>query len=141
MKHIFLMSVVSAVLLSCDKESLMKAENFPEPISNYIETHFPEHGINLVIQDKEGIRSTYDVALEGGYFLEFNKKYELIDAEGSLELPESVIPVTIREYVTANFPDNQIIAWELENRNQQIKLNNELQLEFNIKGEFLRIDQ
>ena len=63
-----------------------------------------------------------------------------IDIEGISKLPDSVIPSKIREYVVANYPQNHIIGWEIDGRNQQVELDNDLDLEFTMNGDFIRID-
>ena len=72
--------------------------------------------------------------------LEFNRKNQIIDIDGKTALPNSVIPEKIRQYVTANYPTNVITDWELDDRNQQIQLDNGLDLEFTMNGDFIRID-
>ncbi|NLW30122.1 MAG: hypothetical protein GXY77_01545 [Fibrobacter sp.] len=72
--------------------------------------------------------------------LEFNRKNEIIDIDGVSQLPNSVIPEKILQYVTTNYPTNFITDWELDGKNQQIELDNGLDLEFNMNGDFLRID-
>jgi hypothetical protein len=93
-----------------------------------------------VIKDKDGFTKTYDVILEGGFSLEFDRKLEIIDIDGTGRLPDSVIPAKILDYVNQNYSGNYITDWEIDGKNQQVGLENELDLEFNRSGEFLRID-
>ena len=72
--------------------------------------------------------------------MEFNRKKEVIAIDGVTQLPNSVIPEKILQYVNINYPTQFITDWELDFDNQQIELNNGLDLEFNKKGDFLRID-
>ena len=72
--------------------------------------------------------------------LEFNRKKEIIDIDGVAQLPNSVIPEKILQYVTTNYPTNFITDWELDDKNQQVQLDNGLDLEFKMNGDFLRID-
>ena len=140
MKRLFLLALVPFLLISCEKEEILPLTDIPSEISNYVSTHFPENPIIQAIKDTDGFELTYDITLEGGFFIEFNRKKEVIDIEGLTKLPDSVIPAKLLEYATTNYPDNYIIGWELDDRNQQIKLENGLELEFNMNGDFLRID-
>lgn len=72
--------------------------------------------------------------------MEFNRKNDINEISSISQLPDSVIPEKIRQHTAANFPDNVIIGWELDDRNQQVKLNNGLELEFTKSGDFLRVD-
>ncbi|MBZ0242130.1 MAG: PepSY-like domain-containing protein, partial [Bacteroidales bacterium] len=72
--------------------------------------------------------------------LEFNSAYQIIEIDASTQLPNSVIPQSILDYVSEHYPDNYITDWELENNHQQIELDNGLELEFGLDGVFIRID-
>lgn len=128
------------IFSSCEKESVLPASDVPAEIKTYIETHFSENAILQVIKDKDGFTKTYDVVLEDGFRLEFNRKLEIIEIDGSSRLPDSVIPAKILDYVNQNYPGNFITDWELEGKNQQVSLDNDMDLEFNMSGGFLRID-
>ena len=140
MKRLFLLAVVPLLLISCEKEEILPLTEVSSVISNYTSTHFPDNPIIQSIKDTDGFELSYDIALKGGFFLEFNRKKEVIDIEGLSKLPDSAIPAKLLEYMPSNYPDNFIIGWELDDRNQQIKLENGLELEFNMNGVFLRID-
>lgn len=125
---------------SCDKETVVQDNELPKEISMFITTHFPSNKIIQSIKDRDGLELTYDILLDGNIKLEFNSKNQIIDIESRDKLPNSVIPAKITAYVSANYPDNFITGWELENKHQQVKLNNGLELEFSMSGDFLRID-
>ncbi|MDY0344033.1 MAG: PepSY-like domain-containing protein [Lentimicrobium sp.] len=125
---------------SCEKETVLPESDWPAEIKTYIETHFSDLAILQVVKDKDGTKTTYEVRLEGGFVLEFNRKMEVIEIEGLDRLPDSVIPAKILDYINQNFPANYIIEWELEGKNQEVKLDNKLEIQFDMSGEFLRID-
>ena len=64
----------------------------------------------------------------------------IIDVDGVIQLPNSVIPQSILDYVSVNYPNNVITDWELEFNHQQVELNNNIELEFEMNGNFIRID-
>ena len=103
-------------------------------------THFPDNTILQAVIERDGLTKTYNIILSENISLEFNRKKEIIDIDSETKLPDSVIPAKILQYVTTNYPDNFITDWELDNKNQQVQLNNGLDLEFNMNGDFLRID-
>ncbi|WP_107039796.1 PepSY-like domain-containing protein [Brumimicrobium mesophilum] len=140
MKQVLSLLVVLAVLTSCNKEEIIGSGDLPSEISEYVTTHFPNNVIIQSIEDKDGFTKTYDVILEGSISLEFNRKKEIIEIDGVSELPKSVIPTKISAYVEVNYPTNFITDWELDDKNQQIELDNEMDLEFNMDGDFLKID-
>jgi hypothetical protein len=139
-KNIFLLALVATFLVACNDEEIIPSSELPSSIKNYVSTHFPTNEIIQVVKDRDGFSKSYDVILAGSISLEFNKKNDIDEISSISQLPDSVIPEKIRQHTAANFPDNTIIGWELDDRNQQVKLNNGLELEFTKSGDFLRID-
>ena len=127
-------------LISCAKDEVIPVSELPAEMKAYISTHFPSNTILQVVKDVDGLTKTYDVLLSERISLEFNRQKEIIDIDSEIALPNSVIPEQIRQYVTANYPTNVITVWELDDRNQQIQLDNWLDLEFTMNGDFIRID-
>ncbi|NLM91493.1 MAG: hypothetical protein GX168_00955 [Bacteroidales bacterium] len=140
MKKIFLLVVAGVLFASCEKETVLPMGEVPSEITSYTDTHFPEHPIVQVVKDNDGFELTYDVLLEGTISLEFNRKREVIDIDSPFRLPDSVIPQKILDYASANYADYFIVGWGIDDRNQQVKLNHGLELEFNMSGDFIRID-
>lgn len=137
---LFIGFFVTGSLSSCEKETVLPESDWPAEIKTFVDTHFPNLAILQIVKDKDGLKKTYDVRLENGFKLEFNRKMEIIEIEGTDRLPDSVIPVKILDYVNQNYPENYIIEWELEGKNQEVKLDSRLELQFTMSGEFLRID-
>ena len=140
MKKLLTILILLTAFTSCEKENLISPSELPQEIRSYLSTHFPNKAIVQSIIDQDGFIKTYDLILEGNFNLEFNRKKEIISIDGISKLPDSVIPLEIREYVTINYPQNVIISWKLDGKNQEVELDNELNLEFNMSGIFLRID-
>lgn len=138
--QVMLIAFGMSVLVSCEKEKVLTDVDVPIEINLYVEEHFAEANIIQVKQDPDGLTKYYDVTLNDNTTLEFNNNMEIIEIDSSSELPDSVIPERIRNYVDENFPNNVITEWQLEDRNQQIKLDNDMDLEFSMQGEFIRID-
>ncbi len=133
-------TALAFTLTSCDREEVIPSTDLPSEITSYISTHFPNNSIVQVIKDRDGLTKTYDILLSESISLEFNRKKEIIDIDGVAQLPNSVIPEKILQYVTTNYPTNFITDWELDDKNQQVQLDNGLDLEFKMNGDFLRID-
>ena len=141
--HILVTLVTLGLMLSaasCDDEKALTDNDIPTEISTYVTTHFPSNSIIRVTEDKDGLKTSYDVVLSGNIKLEFNNRKEITDIDGSSQLPDSVIPQAIRTYVTENYPNNFITDWELEDNHQQVGLNNDIDLEFSMDGVFIRVD-
>jgi hypothetical protein len=127
-------------LVACDKESVLPTASIPAEITAYANTHFPSLPLLQVVKENDGFVLTYNVILQGNIDLEFNRRKEIIEIDGVTALPSSVIPDAIETYVSTNFPDNFITNWALENKGQQVQLDNGLDLKFDMDGNFKRYD-
>ncbi len=123
-----------------DREVILAESEIPSAIMTYKTTHFPNNGISRAIKDTELNTITYELDLVGNFELDFNADYQITDIDGASKLPDSVIPQPLLDYVSQHYADNFITDWELEANYQQIALNNGVELEFEMDGTFLRID-
>lgn len=139
-KFIMALAITAVVLVSCDREKVLAATEIPGEITEYVAVHFPNNNLLQVVEDVDGFTKKYDVTLSDNITLEFNRAKEVTDIDANAKLPDSVIPTEITQYVATNFPNNVITDWELEDRHQQVGLDNGVDLEFKMSGEFIRID-
>jgi len=136
---VLLMLLCFTALTSCssdDDNNLLSEAEVPVQILDYIETHFPSNTIIRTELD----RGIYEIDLSENLDLEFNSAFEIIYIDSETALPDSVIPDAILDYVAVNYPDNFITDWELELNHQEVELNTNLELEFEMNGTFIRID-
>jgi len=137
----FILMLMSAgFLTSCESQKVLTENEVPSAITTYLTTHFPSAKILQTVKDREGLSKSYDVILEGNITLEFNKKHAVTSIESRSALPDSVIPEKVLNYIKTNYPDRHILQWELDDRRQQVELDNKMELEFTKAGDFLRID-
>lgn len=134
--------LLSISLTSFAQDKVIPEGKLPKEIRSYVKTHFPSNSILQASIDDELFSKSYELILSDNISLDFNSKNKITDIESKSKskLPDSVIPKRILEYTKTNYPNNVIISWELDDRNQQIELDNGLDLEFNMAGDFLMID-
>jgi len=133
-------AMLALVLTGCADDKIVTENDLPEEISTYISNNFPDNEVAQVTVDQEALSKKYAVILKDNIKLEFDSKNNITDIDANAALPDNVIPAEILAYVNANYPNNVITDWELEDKHQQVKLDNGLTLEFSLAGEFLRID-
>lgn len=140
--RVILLSVVTLFIsnISMSQDKLITNSQIPAEIQHYVKTHFPQHNIVRAELNKEGLQKEYELKLNDRTKLEFNNKYQIIKIDADTALPQSVIPAKLLSYIKTNYPQNHITEWELDNKGQEIKLNNGVKLEFNKQGDFKRID-
>src|SRR5690606_16969400 len=111
-------------------------------ILNYVKQHFPNASITGIIKEQENKKDRFEVVLSDRTKLEFNEVKQVIAIDGgNNRLPDSVIPVKILVYVATNYPNQFITEWELEKDRQQVEITDGTDLEFDMEGNFLRIDK
>ena len=96
----------------------------------------------LVIEiDNEIFGNKYEVKLTDGTEIDFDKngEWNSIDCK-STSVPKQFIPQKIEKYVTTNYKTAIISKIEKSPKGYDIELSNELDLKFNLQGDFLRID-
>lgn len=149
--HLFILVLASFSLAACsdddnggmfdgDNEREINAADLPTAVTDYVATHFEEHDIIRAVEDKDHGTLSYDVYLSDYVQLEFNSSSNITEIDGVHALPASVIPEPIRNYVGEHYPEKYISDWEHEGNYQQVELNNSIELEFTLNGEFIRVD-
>ena len=77
-----LLTLLCLVLLSaCEKERIITSDQLPEPVKTYIQKNHPSLEITYVKKDSEFFSTKYEVMLENGMKIEFNKDGEPVDID------------------------------------------------------------
>jgi len=121
-------------------DTILSEAEIPVEIKSYIIDHFPSNSINSAEKTTDGNKTFYTIYLSGNLNLEFNSRFDITDIDADSELPNSVVPQPILDYVAQNYPNNFITDWELEDNYQEVELNNGVELEFTLDGVFIRVD-
>lgn len=118
------------------------ASQLPSISRQFIAKYFGDTGIAHIVIEKNFFRVTgYEVFLTNGVDIEFDKSGTWTEVDGNHnEIPKALIPETISSYISRNYALNKISAIERESYGFQIKLNNGVELIFDRKGSFKRID-
>lgn len=128
------------ILQSCDMENIVPEKKIPFEITNFLEKHFPEHEVLQVISMLDDLTKTYEVTLNDFSKLYFNRKKEVIYIKSPSQLPDSVLPTALLNWVDTYFPGHFIVGWELKDNKQQITIDDGTEVEFSIAGDFIRIN-
>lgn len=140
-KYFSVVLIVLCSLTACANEQVIPFDQVPEPAKAIVAAHFDASQIAYVTLDKGLLDTEYDIKFNDGRSLEFNKAGELLKADcKQTEVPAALIPEAVRAYVKAHFPNVFITEWSKDDRRWKAELNSGLDLEFNSKYEFVRID-
>lgn len=124
------------------QESIITKNELPKTAQKFVSDYFAKSTIDYVKMDKETFSTDYKVKFTDGSEIEFDSKGEWIEIDGNKTvIPTGFIQKSILTYVKEKFPNTQIVKIEKGRfGKQEVKLSNGLELEFNSKGEFKRID-
>ena len=115
-------------------------KDMPSSVQRNVTKYFGKKNISSIIKDREDGKIVYEVSFEDGTKAEFSSNGNIIEVKSYRGVPSSVVPSKIQAYVRKYYPKNKIVHWEKEWNKQKIELDNDLDLEFTLKGDFLRID-
>ena len=124
------------------QETIIVRKQLPLNAQKLIKTNFSDKTIDYIIADKELISTDYSVKFTDGSEIDFSSNgiWTEIDCKRTA-IPSKLVKPSIANYVNKKFPNTQIEKIEKSVlKRQEIKLSNGLELEFNSKGEFVKID-
>ena len=84
---------------------------------------------------------SYNVILTDGTSVEFNREGEWKEVKSFQQnIPDTLIPAEVKQYVSQNYPSQKIMAVERGKRKVSVDLANGLELEFDLNGNLIDID-
>ena len=115
-------------------------KDMPSSLQRNVTRYFGKKNISSIIKDKEDGKIVYEVSFEDGTKAEFSSNGNIIEVKSYSGVPSSVVPSKVQAYVRKYYPQSKIVQWKKKSNKQKIELDNDLDLEFTLKGDFLRVD-
>lgn len=142
MKRIILlaMSVVAFSVMASCREKPVSFEQLPVAAKTYINTNFSGDRVVLAKLDDDFIRPDYEVRLSSGVELKFSNSGALEKVASHNGISADLIPQSIRDFVSANYPSAGYKEYEIGKRTYEVKLTNGLELKFNSVFRLVEID-
>ncbi|MDR2911221.1 MAG: PepSY-like domain-containing protein [Bacteroidales bacterium] len=137
---LFCAMAVSSPLFAGDDRPI-GVDKFPVPAKEFINKHFKNVQVSLSTVDREILDTTYEVFFANGCKVEFDRSgnWKDIDCKHG-RVPEEAIPEAIRNYINANHKGHYVTEIDRDNRDYEMKLDNRLELEFNLQFQLIGID-
>ncbi len=135
------LSFFTVKLLSAHETITHDVKQLPQTAQDFIKKHFAKEKVSYIKIDKEILETEYEVRFENGTSIDFagNGNWKDVDCENTA-VPTAIIPKKIQSYVNQNFKGQTITKIDNTERHYDIELSNGLDLEFDTKGNFLRMD-
>lgn len=113
----------------------------PAKAQTLLSQHFNGQKVMLATIESGVVSRSYDVVLQNGTKLEFDKKGNLteIDCKQATE-PAKLIPQAIRNYLKENYPAQAVKKIEMNKNEYEVELANGLDLTFNKHFQLIDID-
>lgn len=139
MKRLFFLGAIciATTLFACSSDN---HANLPNAANLFLQQHFPNNNIIYVERDLDHGRFTYEVHLQDLVEIEFNNKGEWTEISCPNGVPDGLVPTPIYEFVEINYTNCFIVKIERKSHHYQIELNNDIDLVFDSKGNFIRFD-
>ena len=137
--------LIAGILFSLSanaQKTVIAKEALPANAQTFLKSHFGTKKPSYIIEDKELLSTEYKVQFDNKTEIEFDKKgnWREVDGNGD-KIPSSIIPKKIASYVKTNFRKEKITKIEIGTFGYETKLTNGLELKFNLKGDFTKIDK
>lgn len=113
----------------------------PAKAQTLLSQHFNGQKVMLATIESGVVSRSYDVVLQNGTKLEFDKKGNLteVDCKQSI-VPDQLIPQAIRNYLKENYPAQAVKKIEMNKNEYEVELANGLDLTFNKHFQLIDID-
>ena len=114
----------------------------PQVSRTFLSNYFNGNKVSHIKIDKDlFLIDSYDVILTDGTSVEFNRDGEWKEVKSFQQnIPDTLIPAEIKQYVNQNYPSQKIMTVERGKRKVSVDLANGLELEFDLNGNLIDID-
>lgn len=144
MKKLFIASIcLLFVSTACfaDSDKPITFNELPTAARTLVQKYFPKEKVTLVKAETGLFEKNYDIIFTSGTKIEFNSggQWTEISCKGSA-VPAALIPAAIAKYVKENYANTKILGIEKDSNRFDVKLSNNLELEFDKKFRLTDID-
>lgn len=124
-----------------DIDTAITPERLPKEAQHFIATHFPNEGISVAKKERDLLEVRYEVVLANSTRIEFrsNGTWEEVDCRYK-EVPRSILPEVVQQAIESRYPVQKVVEINRDRRDYEVKLNNGLELTFDLRGNLIDID-
>ena len=136
-----LFAIFSAAFISCDTNT-KDVTVLPAEAQTVLKNDFKSEVSNIEIDKKDGVIKEYEVKLANGMKVDFDTLgvWKEIKAPSDGEVPRTLIPDTIMNYVSEKYPEIKVRKIQKDSYGYEVDLSNKTELKFDHNGGFLKVD-
>ena len=142
-----ILMIAICCILSCNmaanagNDKPIAVNALPVKAQTLLSNHFNNQKVMLATIETGVINKTYDVVLQNGTKLEFDKKGNLTEVDSKQDIvPAQLIPQAIRNYLKDNYAGQSVKKIEINKNEYEVELANGLDLTFNKHFQLIDID-
>ena len=129
------------MVANADNDKPISVKALPAKAQILLNNHFNGQKVMLATIETGVINKSYDVVLQNGTKLEFDKKGNLTEIDCKQgKVPAKLIPQAIRNYLKKNYPAQAVKKIEMSKNEYEVELANGLDLTFNKHFQLIDID-
>lgn len=129
------------MVANADNDKPISVKALPAKAQALLSQHFNGQKVMLATIETGVINKSYDVVLQNGTKLEFDKKGNLTEIDCKQgKVPAKLIPQAIRNYLKKNYPAQAVKKIEMSKNEYEVELANGLDLTFNKHFQLIDID-
>lgn len=134
------------MLFSFGAQAQANEDILPQNSRDFIAQHFSQASIAKVEKEDGWLdwdkNEMYEVRFDNGIKLDFDQNGNVteIDSKQGEDIPMEALPDKIRQYLEESYNGIEVVSWEMDRRDQEVKLADGTELEFDSNGKFLKLD-
>lgn len=116
-------------------------QTMPANVKSFLAKYYPKATVAKYEAKNTVVGKKYEVKLNNGAEIDFDKNgnwEEISDKQG---VPSALIPASINAYIAKNYKGIKVESIDKESNKIKVDLMNDIDLEFDKNGKFLRIDK
>ena len=126
---------------NADNNKPIKVTDLPVKAQTVLSQHFNNQKVTFASIESGIIDKNYDVVLQNGTKLEFDKKGNVTEIDCKQgAVPEKLIPQTIRTYLQENYSGQTVRKIEFNKNEYELELSNGIDITFNKHFQVIDID-
>lgn len=141
MRFFFLALALTLCASLSARDEIISEQQLPAAAKTFVKQYFKNRTVSLAKKDVDPGSTSYDIVLNSGTKIEFNAKGEWKEVDcAPAAVPAALVPAAIAKYVKANYANLKIVKIERNAAGYDIELSNDVDLQFDKQGNFVRID-
>ena len=133
--------MASTLTAFAGNDRIITVAELPAVSQQFIKAHFAGVEVSYAKVDEEMFDKDYKVVFVNGSKVEFAKNGQWTDVDCKYgEVPAAVVPQQIRDHVAQHFAGRKIVSIDRDKRGYEVKLDNGLELKFDLKFRLIEVD-